>query len=339
MTLQLSVPSAAVLPSPPIPIQDRYGRSFRNLRVSLTAACNYACSYCVPNGKRLLKASDELDEDLLLRAIHLLRLATPINRLRITGGEPLVANKFESFLAAVMQFGMEDVSITTNGQLVLRKLDAIQNSGVKRINVSLDSLNPLRFRRLARGGDLDTVLGGVKALLDLGIRMKINMVPLRECNAVEVLDMLEFCLDRGMELRYIELMRMGHLAHSADFQRQLFTHDQILAMIGQRYQFEPVAVPAHSTALRYSIPGRGIFGVIANESQPFCAGCDRLRLSSDGRLYGCLSNQRSHDLKPLLALKEQDAVSRLQTLLGRVLGDKQVTGFTGGDIVMKMIGG
>ena len=148
-------------------IVDRLGRKFRNLRVSLTAACNYACTYCVPDGKRLMKAHNELPAPKLLKAVKLLQQATGIDKVRITGGEPLVTPKFDDFLLGVMSMGLRDVSMTTNGQLLMSKKDVIAESGLKRMNISLDTLNPLRFKQIARGGDLETVLKGIDAMLEL----------------------------------------------------------------------------------------------------------------------------------------------------------------------------
>jgi cyclic pyranopterin phosphate synthase len=163
-------------------IVDAQGRRFRNLRVSLTAACNYACSYCVPNGKRLIAAQDELSADEMIQAVGLLIDAAGVEKLRITGGEPLISPKFEPFIRAVMQFPLSDVAFTTNGQQLLEKADAIIESGMKRINVSLDTLDASRFRDIARGGDLATVLDGMACMLDAGIGVKVNMVPMRTAN-------------------------------------------------------------------------------------------------------------------------------------------------------------
>ncbi|SVD38848.1 uncharacterized protein METZ01_LOCUS391702, partial [marine metagenome] len=121
-------------------IVDRLGRKFTNLRVSLTAACNYACTYCVPNGKRLMKVQNELSAAELVKAVTLLQQATGIDKVRITGGEPLVTPKFDEFLPTVMDLGLKDVSLTTNGQLLIAKRDLIARSGLRRMNVSLDTL-------------------------------------------------------------------------------------------------------------------------------------------------------------------------------------------------------
>lgn len=320
-------------------IVDRIGRRFRNLRVSLTAACNYACTYCVPDGQRLLRAREELSAEELIRGVDLLIEAAGIEKLRITGGEPLVTPKFDPFLRAVMRMGLDDVSFTTNGQLLGPKVPMLAEAGLRRINVSLDTLEADRFRQLARGGDLDTVLAAIDACLDAGIRVKLNMVPLRTGNAEQVLPMLDYALDRGIELRFIELMRMGHLAHSAAFDRDFLGMEALLEIISRRHRYSRTDAPWDSTAVRFEIPGRGTFGIIPNESEPFCSSCTRVRLSADGWLHGCLSSSSRHYVGDLLDLPREEAVARLREQLQLAMADKQDLAFTGGATVMKLIGG
>ncbi len=319
-------------------IVDRLGRKFSNLRVSLTAACNYACTYCVPDGKRLMKAQNELGADQLLEAVKLLQQAAGIEKVRITGGEPLVTPKFDEFLLGVMDLGLKDVSLTSNGQLIPKKRDVIAESGLKRINISLDTLNPLKFRQIARSGDLETVLRGIDQMLELGLKIKINMVPMRSQNFSEVLPMLDYCLERGIELRFIELMRMGHLLGNNAFQADFVSMEALLDEIGKKYAFTRTEAPYDSTAARFAIPGEGNFGIIANESEPFCRTCTRLRISSDGFLYGCLSSSNRHNVGELLELPTHKALPRLQGLLVDALGDKKLA-FQGEVTVMKFIGG
>lgn len=319
-------------------IVDRLGRRFRNLRVSLTAACNYACTYCVPNGKRLVPAQNEMAATDLLKAVTLIQEAAGIDKIRITGGEPLVTPKFDDFLLGVMQLPLEDVSLTTNGQLLPAKLGVIRESGIRRINISLDTLMAEKFRRIARSGDLKTVLHGIDLMLEAGLKVKINMVPMRSANADEVLPMLDYCLDRGIELRYIELMRMGHLLHSNTFQADFMSMESLLDIIGERYEFVRTDAPHDSTAVRFQIPGRGVFGIIANESEPFCRACTRLRLSSDGHIYGCLSSSRNAYIGDIVDQPRHVALPRLQKILMGALGDKKLA-FQGEVTVMKFIGG
>ncbi len=319
-------------------IVDRLGRQFKNLRVSLTAACNYACTYCVPDGKRLMKANNELPATDLLKCVTLLQQAAGIDKIRITGGEPLVTPKFDDFLLGVMKLPLRDVSMTTNGQLLLKKADVIRESGIKRLNISLDTLDPDKFRSIARGGDLKTVLAGMDAMLEAGIKLKVNMVPMRSQNADQVVAMLNYCLDRGIELRYIELMQMGHLLGSNGFQQDFMSMASLLDLISEHYEFAQTDAAYDSTAVRFEIPGQGNFGIIANESAPFCRSCTRLRLSSDGYLYGCLSSSRRQYLGDLLDKPGHLVLPRLQKILLSALADKKLA-FEGETTVMKFIGG
>ena len=320
-------------------IVDGFGRRFRNLRVSLTAACNYACNYCVPNGKRLVAAQDELTGPELVTAVRLLIKAAGIEKLRITGGEPLVSPKFDALLPEVMRLGLEDVSLTTNGQLVPSKIDLLRDVGLERINVSLDTLTPERFRGIARSGDLKTVLESLDLLQTAGIRVKVNMVPMRSQNLDEVLPMLEFCLARDIELRFIELMNMGHLHSSGQYHADFVGMEEILEIIGERHEFVRTDAPYDSTAVRFEVPAQGFFGIIANETEPFCSSCTRLRLSSNGYLYGCLSNTARHDVRSVVGLPEPAALNALAAILGNALADKQSLSFSGEVTVMKFIGG
>ncbi|WP_041770353.1 GTP 3',8-cyclase MoaA [Metapseudomonas resinovorans] len=321
-------------------IVDRQGRRFRNLRISLTAACNYACTYCVPDGKRLVAAQDELSAEAMVRGVAYLIEAAGIERLRITGGEPLVSPKLDPFLREVSKLGLEDISLTSNGQLLSRKLPLLLDCGIRRLNISLDTLDADEFRGIARGGDLATVLKGLEEARAAGLKIKVNMVPLRGKNLDQVLPLLDYCLENGFELRFIELMRMGHLARDPNaFHQQFVGLEELLALIRPHHEFVQAAAPLDATALRYRVPGAGHFGVIANESVPFCRTCSRLRLSSTGWLHGCLSSSNRHYVGDLLEKPRHQALPALQRLLVKALADKQDLAFSGGVTVMKIIGG
>lgn len=224
----------------------------------------------MPDGKRLVAAQDELSAEAMARGVAYLIEAAGIERLRITGGEPLVSPKLERFMTAVGQMGLEDISLTTNGQLLAKKLPLLVDAGIRRINVSLDTLDPAAFRSIARGGDLATVLDGMEQARAAGMKIKVNMVPLRGQNLDQVMPLLEYCLERGYELRFIELMRMGHLASDSNaFLQQFVSLQQLLSLIGDQYEYLQADAPVDATAVRYEIPGLGHFGVIANESVPF----------------------------------------------------------------------
>ena len=320
-------------------IIDKLGRSFQNLRVSLTAACNYACTYCVPNGKRLLASSDEMSGEDTIKAISLLIETAGIKKVRLTGGEPLLSNKFDLVATQINQLGLNDVSITTNGQLLPRKIKVISESGFRRVNVSLDTLNAAYFRQIARSGDLETVLRGIQMLQEVGISVKINMVPMRGYNDDQILPMLDYCLENNIELRFIELMKMGHLQNNQEFNSQFFGLEDILTLIGTAHQFKQIESPKDSTAVRYCVENLGRFGIIANESAPFCEGCNRLRLSANARIYGCLSSTASHSIKDILMLPRSKAVVEMKKILGAAISAKQLSSFRGETTVMKFIGG
>ena len=320
-------------------IIDRFGRQFRNLRLSLTAACNYACTYCVPDGKRLQPAASELSGPEMVRLVRLIIETAGITKIRITGGEPLLSPKFDEVYTAIMSLGLEDVSLTTNGQLVLKKLPVLLDAGLERINVSLDTLDAQRFRSIARSGDLDSVLRGIAALQAGGVRIKVNMVPMKGINDDQIMPLLEYCMERDIELRFIELMNMGHLQGSLAYREQFFGMQQILDLIEPHYPVSAAQAPYDSTAVRYQVGTQGRIGIIANESAPFCQTCSRLRLSSNGKLFGCLSNAQNYDLRDLLALSDNFAVAKLQQILGMALEDKQSLSFRGEVTVMKFIGG
>ena len=320
-------------------IIDRFGRQFQNLRVSLTAACNYACTYCVPDGKKLQPADAELDGEHLLDAVRLLIDGAGIEKLRITGGEPMLSPKFEPFLRGVCDLDLHDVAITTNGQFLPKYMPLLKDVNFKRLNVSLDTLDASHFRSIARSGDLATVLHGIEMACAAGMKVKVNMVPLKTANFDQVVPLLDYCLDRRIELRFIELMNMGHLKLNDQYEKDFVSLDMLLEAIREKYEVVPITAEHDSTSIRYEVIGHGTFGVIANESEPFCRACSRLRLSSNGHLYGCLSNTKNYDLRPLLSMPYALALQELQGVLTSALSDKQSLAFTGETTIMKFIGG
>ena len=321
----------------PAPVDD-LGRRFGSLRLSLTARCNFACSYCVPDAKRLLPAKSELRAPEFAHLLQLL-LARGIDRLRITGGEPLLSDELLPLLDRIEDWPFSDKALTSNGTLLAGCAEALATRGIGRINLSLDSLDAERFRRMSRGGDLERTLKGLQAALAAGMRVRVNCVLVRGENDGEILPLLDFCAAKGVELRFIELMRMGHLHADERWRQLLVPQAEILATVARQYSFQPAPTEARATARRWRLDGGAHFGIIANSSQPFCAGCDRLRLTSNGLLYGCIGSAEGFDLRPLLDLPEEQAQERLDWLLGRALATKSRRRFDGQVTVMKFLGG
>lgn len=319
--------------------RDAFGREFRKLRVSLTDACNFACSYCVAEGERL-RPTPALDGTQLARCVRLLHAVTPLHSLRVTGGEPLIAPALQDFLESVRSLDIPDLSLTTNGHLLQEKLPLLVESGMRRINVSLDSLQADRFHRITRGGCLHAVLEGIEAAREAGLRLKINVVPMRGVNDDEVPALVRYGLERGIEVRFIELMRMGHYQQGDEFESLVYPMSDILAALSREHVLEEVPVDPSATARRWQLDGgAGHVGIIPNVSAPFCAGCDRLRLTAQGRLYGCISNARSQDMSGLLRMSEDMAAARLTGLLEGALADKQPVRFSGMIASMRSLGG
>ena len=225
---------------------DRYGRNINKLRVSVTEACDLACVYCVDRLGAHRVAPDQLTHPSLLKLVGFLKNHAGIEKIRVTGGEPLVYPHLLEFISGLTALGLDDIGLTTNGQHLAKKVTGLKAAGLKHINVSLDSLKPEGFRRLARTGHLHKTLEGLEAALAIGLRVKINMVVMKGENDSEVVEMLEYGVARGIEVRYLELMKMGPL-----FKRQtdlFFPMEAILKQISSRYPIRPTKASEDSTS-------------------------------------------------------------------------------------------
>jgi len=320
-------------------VEDHHHRVFKSLRVSITGDCNLACTYCDPSNRCEPKHNKELSAADIIKIVNWLVDILGIEKIRLTGGEPLLTPKLGQILPAINQLPNKDLSLTTNGQLLKQKAGYLRKNGIKRLNISLDTLNPAKYRSITGGGELQKTLDGVEEALVQGIKLKVNMVPVRLLNDDEVVSMLDFCLEKKIELRYIELMQMGHLQLREKYEDKLITMDQIFKQIKESYHIKPAPAPLDSTAQRYQIKDKGYFGVIANDSAPFCQNCNRLRLSSEGYLYGCLSSSQKFDVKPLLGQPIQTAKKQLESILASAILTKQDFAFNGSSTLMRSVGG
>ncbi len=320
-------------------VTDSIGRSFESLRVSLTGECNLACTYCVPEKRCIKEPVYEMNSAELIRIISWLKDILQLDKIRLTGGEPLISPKFDSVLSQISKMQFKDISITTNAQLLTEKLPSILANGIKRLNVSLDTLKTDRFLQITRGGDLSKTLAGVEKAKENHLFVKVNMVPVKNVNEDEIISLLDYCLEMGFELRYIELMQMGHLSDRDKYLKKLIPIDTVFNIIKQKYTYEPATISGDSTACRYKIKGKGFFGIIANDSIPFCRGCNRLRLTSTGDIHGCLSSDVRFSILPLLNLPETEAKTKLVSILNQAILTKRDLAFDGSDTVMKHVGG
>ena len=271
---------------------DRHNRDISYLRVSVTDRCNLRCQYCVPK-----EGLSKTGHDDILRYEEIIRLVMiavkmGIRKVRITGGEPLVRRGIIDFIATLNLIdGLEDISLTTNAILLEETAERLYQAGVRRINISLDSLNPEKYKEITRGGDLEIVLKGIQKAHEVGFRpIKINVVTIQGFNDDEALQFAELTMYRPYQVRFIELMPFG-FAGIENLGKYL-SNDYIKEMINRRYtleMFPKARTQNDGPADLYRIRGgQGEIGFISPLSHQFCSSCNRLRLTSNGRLRACL---------------------------------------------------
>lgn len=304
----MSAPNTIVpVPSPPqarsneLPLVDRFGRVHRSLRISVTDRCNIRCQYCMPEVANFLSSSRLLTFEQIARFVTAV-VPLGIREVRITGGEPLMrpglAELFK-MLSSIDQ--LANIALTTNGMLLAEQLDGLVNAGLRRINISLDTLNEEVFRRLSRREGLDKVLDGIDAAAkDSRVQVRLNALVMRDINLGEVLDLVQFARERRLPLRFIEFMPLD--AERAWNRAQMVSGKEMRDLITSR--FGPLTpldrVDASQPSIDYGFADdKGVVGFIDSVSQPFCSGCDRLRLTADGKIRNCLFGQEEWDIRQL----------------------------------------
>jgi cyclic pyranopterin phosphate synthase len=333
------------------PILDKYGRTFKTLRVSLLSTCNLGCVYCVgedegpgvPRVKRAAGKSVEqgvagkaqvagrpLSVPELLRTIERLHGQLQLRTIRLTGGEPLLYGGLVEVIRGLSSMGIPEIKLTTNGSLLKRLAVPMKEAGMVSINVSLDAIEEEVFFRMSKRRSVQRVIDGIDAAMDAGLDVKINTVIMKGMNDGQILPLLEFAFSRGLRIRFLEVMGMGYLHDRS--QEYLFTREEILLLIAGHYRYTPLGRAGSATASYWQTDSGQVFGVIANESEPFCGDCDRLRLDSEGNIYGCLSS--NHPIA-LDGDEEEEWNEKLQMALLQ----KQALRFTGSDLSMLHIGG
>jgi cyclic pyranopterin phosphate synthase len=303
------VTSAVPLPDPQprvVPIQgsgglvDRYGRVATDLRVSLTDRCNLRCTYCMPpEGLQWLPKVEQLTDDEVVRLVRIGVEQLGIREVRFTGGEPLLRPGLPGLVAAAAGLTPRpEVSLTTNAIGLARMAPALAEAGLDRINVSLDTLDRDRFKQLTYRDRLDDVLAGLRAARDAGLTpVKINAVLLRGMNEEDAVPLLDFSLEHGYQLRFIEQMPLD--AHHAWTRDRMVTAEDILERLSAAHTLTPdVEERGSAPAERWLVDGGpATVGVIASVTRSFCGTCDRTRLTADGQLRNCLFAREESDLR------------------------------------------
>ncbi len=284
---------------------DRFRRSVDYLRLSVTDRCNMRCQYCMPaEGMTWFEREDVLSFEEIEAFVRDVAVPLGIRKIRLTGGEPLVRQDLAvlaSKLAAID--GITDLALTTNGALLARHARALRNAGVQRVNVSMDSLDPARFKEITRGGDLARVWQGVEAAIEAGFEpVKLNVVVMRDFNEDELADFVALTASRPLHVRFIEFMPVGDYAL---FERVGYVGTaEMQTRIAPRFALEPVKrgdLVGNGPARYWRIPGApGTVGFISQMSHDFCESCNRVRLTADGRLRHCLLSDHELDVRALL---------------------------------------
>jgi cyclic pyranopterin phosphate synthase len=285
------------------PLADAYGRVATDLRVSLTDRCNLRCSYCMPaEGLDWLPHPEVLTDDEVVRLVEIGVGRLGIREIRFTGGEPLIRKGLVDIVRRTRALGDElALSVTTNGLGLERMATALAEAGLDRVNLSLDTLDPARFRTITRRDRLDDVLRGAKAAHEAGLTpVKVNAVLLRGVNDDEACDLLEWAIAHDYHLRFIEQMPLD--AQHDWHREQMVTAEEILERLDREFTLSPAQEPRGSSpAELFSVNGGpATVGVIASVTRPFCGDCDRVRLTADGQIRNCLFAREESDLRDAL---------------------------------------
>jgi cyclic pyranopterin phosphate synthase len=303
------------------PLIDTFGRVHNNLRISVTDRCNLRCTYCMPEEVVFMDRAELLTFEEIA---HFVRVAAPlgIDKIRLTGGEPLMRRNLDRLVRLLAPIpGIKDIGLTTNGILLAAHAQELYDAGLRRINISLDTLDPTRFREVARRDGLDQVLEGITAAKKAGFEpIKINAVSIRGITELEVVPLARYARQHGLELRFIEYMPIG--AEAWERSKVYFAHEimeQLEREVAPLVPSEDYDPRAPAMEFRYT-DGGGKVGIIASVSRPFCMSCNRVRLTSDGKVRNCLFALDEVDVKPYLRTAPDDA--RLAEVIRKNVHDK-----------------
>jgi cyclic pyranopterin phosphate synthase len=322
---------------------DPFGRTIGDLRISITDRCNFRCTYCMPEeGMQWLPRSEVLTFEEIERLARIFVERYGVRGIRLTGGEPTVRAHLPVLVEKLARLGA-DLAMTTNGATLRHLAHGLREAGLRRVNISLDSLDRSKFEQMTRRDELLNVLDGIEAAVEVGFEpVKINAVVQRGVNDDEIVDLATFGRERGVEVRFIEFMPLDATGHWVN--DDVVGQDEIVAAISAVYPLEQVPARGAAPADRWRyLDGAGTVGVIPTVTKPFCGDCDRVRLTAEGQFRTCLFATDEFDLRAAMRAGEDD--DQLAARIERAVGTKwaghrinQVT-FTRPTRTMSQIGG
>ena len=304
---------------------DKYNRKVNYLRVSVTERCNFRCQYCMPDKPFSWVPKENLLSFEELFLFIKVAIDKGIDKIRITGGEPTLRENLDVFIKMISDYKSDiDLALTTNGYLLEHSAKRLKDAGLKRINVSLDTLVRERAKQIASKDVLPQVIKGIEKSLEVGLKVKVNNVPLKGINDCEILDILEYCKNRNMSIRFIEYMENRFASDKI----QGLNSKEIKEIISKKYNFKEIEREPSSPAQSFQTEDGYVFGIIDPHKHDFCESCNRIRLSAEGHLIPCLYFDEAMSIKD--AVKAGD-INAAAEILRTVLDNKPEKNKWGGD--------
>jgi cyclic pyranopterin phosphate synthase len=295
-------------------LTDQYNRIHNYLRISLTDNCNLRCFYCMPEDDYVFTPAGKLMQADEIEQLAKIFVSLGVNKIRLTGGEPLVRKDASSILQALSGLPVE-LTLTTNGTRIHKFIPVFEEACIRSVNISLDTLQPNKFLFITRQNQFKTVRDNISLLIDKGLHVKINMVVMKGLNEDEIEDFVEWTREEPVHVRFIEFMPFTGNRWTSN---KVVTWQEMLHVIEKKYNFISLPGKANDTAKAYQVPGHaGSFAVISTMSAPFCSGCNRMRLTADGKMKNCLFSSNETDL--LTALRNGEPV---EPLIRQSIGEK-----------------
>ena len=287
---------------------DGFGREVNYLRISVTERCNFRCQYCMPEKPFSWVPKENIMSYEDMFKFVKLSIDDGVNKIRITGGEPLLRDKLDIFIKMIHDYKNDiDLALTTNAYLLPAVAQDLKDAGLKRVNISLDSLKPEVAHHIAQKDVLSTVLKGIEKANEVGLKIKINCVPMKEINGDEIIDILEYCMDKNYPIRYIEFMENNFATDNL----KGYKSAEILEIISKKYKFKMVPRNDSSPAQYYELDNGYKFGIIEPHQDDFCKSCNRMRLTAEGFLIPCLYFEDAKSIKDAVVSNDMNEASNI----------------------------